>query len=207
MASTVAAGPSHRPSKYPGRCPGLSWLAAAGQVVPAQYHNGPRDHASSKNGEIAPVIVVDPGSAADPVHSSATCQVSNGLRAAAAHHRGRDQPLIVRPAAVPVRHLRHQPGPAERVRPLPARARAGADRWNIGPHQAGPVEHRAGDCASRRPHRPLQAPWFRGQRLPGPPRLSCSRDRGSGSGFPDPPDRPPSPDPPREFGSELGQTW
>jgi len=57
---------------------------------------------------------------------------------------------------------RHQRGPADRVRPLPARARTGAertggtsgrtrpDRWNIGPVTA----HHTGPC------RPLQAPGF-----------------------------------------------
>jgi len=35
---------------------------------PANPHSGHRDHASSRNGDMAPVIAVDPGSAVDPVH-------------------------------------------------------------------------------------------------------------------------------------------
>jgi AMP-binding enzyme len=41
---------------------------------PAQHHSGHRDHSSSKNEGDAPIIVVDPGSAADPVHPRAPDQ-------------------------------------------------------------------------------------------------------------------------------------
>src|SRR6202167_5879346 len=102
-------------------------------------------------------MVVDPGFMVDPGYPRAACQVSNGLREAAAHHRGRDQPLIVRPAAVPVHLLRHQPGTADRVRPLPAgpgpertggtSGRTRPDRWNIGPVTA----HHAGHTGPCRP--------------------------------------------------------
>jgi len=155
---------------------------------------------SSRNVRTPPVIAVDPGSAADPVHARATRRVRNGLRAAPAEHRSHDQPLIVQPAAVPVHHLRHQRGSAERVRPHPARARTGADRWNIGPHQTGPVEHRAGDCASRWPHRPrrpLQALDFAAGGCPaGPSAVVFPRPGAAVPGFPAPPDLPPGPDPP-----------
>ena len=97
------------------------------------------------------------GHCADVMVPRVTCRVSNGLRAAA-HHRGRDQPLIVRPAAVPVHPLRHQPGTAERVRPLPASGpgppertggtsgRTRPDRWNIGPVTAHHAGH-TGPCS------------------------------------------------------------
>jgi hypothetical protein len=35
-----------------------------------RHHNGHQGHASSRNGEYAPVTAVDPGSAVDPVHSA-----------------------------------------------------------------------------------------------------------------------------------------
>src|SRR5580700_7145034 len=75
-----------------------------------------------------------PGLRIAPVNTLAGALVCHGwrLRAAPADHRSHDQPLIVQPAAVPVHHLRDQPGSAEPVRPLPGRARTGADRWNIG---------------------------------------------------------------------------
>ena len=97
------------------------------------------------------------GHCADVMVPRVTCRVSNGLRAAA-HHRGRDQPLIVRPAAAPVHPLRHQPGTADRVRPLPSSGpgpertggtsgRTRPDRWNIGPVTA----HHAGHTGPCRP--------------------------------------------------------
>ena len=115
---------------------------------------------------------------------SATCQVRNGLRAAAAHHRSHDQPVTA-PTAAPVTILgtrgdrlnafaRSPPGPGpDRTDGTSGRTRP--DRWNLGPV----------GCASRWPHgprRPLQGPWFRGRTLP---RLAvalpgCCVARGSG---------------------------
>ena len=78
------------------------------------------------------------------------------------------------------------PGP-ERTGGTSGRTRP--DRWNIGPHQTGPVEHRAGDGASPWPHtprRPLQALVSRPQAA-GPscsPAVVFPRPRQRFPGFP-----------------------